>query len=88
MTPFTCEITEISRRWLRIRVSTPVTPTRRYWLSWDGDQLRESVHTRAIRERAPDVMSSLLQWLGDRWTRERIGKALRQLNHSEPGASS
>lgn len=80
MSNFTCEITELSHRWLRMRVSTPVTPTRRYWLTWNGDRLTESVHTRAIRTRAPDVMSSLLCWLGDRWTRAEMAKALRELN--------
>lgn len=76
---YTCEIHELSRRWLRIRVSCEATPSRRYWLSWDGISVRESAHTRAMRERAPEALSELLRWLGERWTRELMAAAIDAL---------
>lgn len=76
----TYEIHELSRRRMRIRVSTPETPRRRYWLLWDGEQVREGSHTRAMRERAPTSLSWLLRALGEQWTRERMAQALERLS--------
>lgn len=73
---YSYEIREASMRSLRIKVSTPLTPGRSYWLSWDGQQLAEGEHMAALRARAPQVVSELRSHLATRWTSKAITEAM------------